>query len=83
MLTKAGFICIHFYLIQNAIYLYDCKAEFSAAIAPVSHNTSEIILICRFAAQKYFLLLMLKEEVVLANIYFLNLCRVKIFTSFK
>ncbi len=54
MLTKAGFICIHFYLIQNAIYLYDGKAEFSAAITPVSHNTSEIILICRFAAQEIF-----------------------------
>ncbi len=42
-----------------------CKAEFSASL---SHDPSEIILICWFAAQETFLLLSMLKTVVLLNI---------------
>ncbi len=43
------------------------KAEFTASLlqSSVSHNPSEIILICRFAAKKHFLSSMLKTVVLL------------------
>jgi len=48
----------YFNIFQNIIYSCDCKAEFSASLlqSSVSHDPSELILICRFSAQETFLI---------------------------
>ncbi len=53
------------YMLQCNLFLW-CKAEFSALLlqSSVSHDPSEIILICRFTAQETFLIII---NVVLLN----------------
>ncbi len=59
------------------MYFFSCddKAEFSASLlqSSVSHDPSEIILICGFAAQETFLTLLLSvlKSDVLLNIFLL------------
>ncbi len=57
-----------FYFLKCSLLLW-CKAEFSASLfqSSVSHDPSEIIWICRFAAQETFLIIISVE-----NIYFFH-----------
>ncbi len=50
---KVTLFCFKMYFIPLLL----CKAEFSAVITPVSHDPSEIILICWFADQETFLII--------------------------
>ncbi len=43
------------------IYFFDVEAEFTIII-PVSHDTSEIILICRFGAKEKILIVINEEN---------------------
>ncbi len=58
----------YFYMLKCSLLLW-CKAEFSASLfqSSVSHDPSEIIWICRFAAQETFLIIISVE-----NIYFFH-----------
>ncbi len=58
-----------YYILKCNSFLW-CKAEFSASLlqSSVSHDPSEIILMCLFGAQ-YFLLLSVLNKVVLLNIF--------------
>ncbi len=62
-------------IFKNVIYSFDDKAEFSAAITPVSHelvwqDPLEIILICWFCVQEAFLIIInVKKLFVLINIF--------------
>ncbi len=67
---KFGVFKIFVVVVFELFFLYDNKAEFSASLlqSSVSHDPSEIILTCSFAAQKNFLLLSMFKTVVLLNI---------------
>ncbi len=47
----------YFNIFENVIYSWVDTAEFSAAVTSVSHIPTEIIIICRFAAQETFLII--------------------------
>ncbi len=57
------------YVLKCNLFLW-CKADFLASLlqSSMSHDPSEIILICWFAAQETFLIIVLKT-VVLLNIF--------------
>ncbi len=75
-------ITVIFEYILKCIFFSVIKAEFSASLlqSSVSHDPSEIILICWFAAQGTFLIIIIVENSCSAsyfckncNIYFLGL----------
>ncbi len=50
---------------------FEGKAEFSAIFTPVSHDPSEIILICWFGAQEIFLIIIKIRKVLWKQWYIL------------
>ncbi len=70
-------------IFKNVFFPCDGKAQFSASLihSSVSHDPSEIILICRCGAQE--MLLMIRKAVVLLNIFRIqHLLEIEIFLTF-
>jgi len=57
-------VVFYFNKFKSVIYSSDGKNEFSASLlqSSVSHDPSKIILICRFAAQETFIIIIINVE---------------------
>ncbi len=62
---------LYLYIVKYNLFLW-CKAEFSSSFlqSSVSHDPSEIIIICWFAAQETFLIIINVENSLILNYYY-------------
>ncbi len=69
-ITVSNNCFLFWYMLKCNLFLW-CKSEFSASFLEysVSHGPSEIILICWFAAHKFFVLLSMLKTVLLLYIF--------------